>query len=203
MSKEYDAYLKSHIDAVKTGYLWIREHIEVGELKSVLPGVFGSENEKKMLERLRNHDASKYGLEEYPAYDDYFYGHDGVQTISGPSEEVKNAFNYAWLHHIHANPHHWQYWVLVNDDQDEGVKALEMPDMDILEMICDWWSFSWRTGNLYEIFNWWNNHKNYIVFGVSTSEKVEKLLSLLRWTIWNEVGDSEDSRYLEGGESDE
>ena len=89
--------------------------------------------------------------------------------------------------------------MLVNDDQDEGIKALEMPDMDILEMICDWWSSSWRTGNLYEIFNWWNNHKNYIVFGVSTSEKVEKLLSLLRWTIWNEVGESSDEADSEDG----
>ena len=51
MSKEYDAYLKSHIDAVRTGYLWIRKHIEKEELKLILPGVFGSENEKKMLER--------------------------------------------------------------------------------------------------------------------------------------------------------
>ena len=32
---------------------------------------------------------------------------------------------------------------------------LEMPYDYIIEMICDWWSFSWQSGNLYEIFKWY------------------------------------------------
>ena len=77
--------------------------------------------------------------------------------------------------------------------------------LDILEMICDWWSFSWRTGNLYEIFNWWNNHRDYMVLGLETRQKVEKMMDLLRWNIWNEVGDhdlplDEEIKNLKGDE---
>jgi len=177
MSKKYDEYLKSHIDAVRTGYLWIRQHIDEKELKETLPDMLGAENEQKMLERIRNHDVSKYSLEEYQAYDDYFYGNDDSES---KSEEVDKSFNYAWLHHIHSNPHHWQYWVLIHDDHsDEQVEPLEMPDMDILEMICDWWSFSWRTGNLYEVFDWYDKNREGIIFNTATKSKVEKLLNLI------------------------
>ena len=99
---------------------------------------------------LLDHDISKYSEAEYTPYDNYFYGN--------KSYAVTKAFNYAWLHHIHNNPHHWQYWVLQHDDEPEEV--LEMPYQFIVEMICDWWSFSWKNGNLYEIFDWYEKHKN-------------------------------------------
>ena len=37
-----------------------------------------------------------------------------------------------------------------------------MPYDYILEMICDWWSFSWQSGDLYEIFKWYEDHSKYI-----------------------------------------
>nr|DAE02562.1 MAG TPA: hypothetical protein [Siphoviridae sp. ctmYS12] len=30
---------------------------------------------------------------------------------------------------------------------------MDMPYNYIIEMICDWWAFSWNKGNLQEIFN--------------------------------------------------
>ncbi len=45
----------------------------------------------------------------------------------------------------------------------------------ILEMICDWWSFSWKTGNLYEIFNWYDAHKDYIKMHPKSRKKVETI----------------------------
>ena len=59
-------------------------------------------------------------------------------------------------------PHHWQYWVLINDNPEEGEVLIEMPYNYILEMICDWWAFSWAKGNLNEIFPWYEERKRII-----------------------------------------
>lgn len=140
MSYNYNEYLYDHIANVRKGHDWLVSHNIIGsEGKGVL-----SEDE------LLHHDISKYSEAEYIPYDNYFYGN--------KSYAVTKAFNYAWLHHIHNNPHHWQYWVLQHDDEPEEV--LEMPYQFIVEMVCDWWSFSWKSGNLYEIFDWYEKHKN-------------------------------------------
>lgn len=45
-------------------------------------------------------------------------------------------FNRAWLQHIHRNPHHWQHWLL---QQDDGRRVVLLPEADIIdEMVCDW-----------------------------------------------------------------
>ena len=105
------------------------------------------------------------GIEAHiDAYDEYFYG-------AGKNE---NEFNYAWLHHIHNNPHHWQYWILREDDGD--TIPLEMPYNYIIEMILDWWSFSWKSNNLYEIFNWYDEHKKTMILNENTKIIVESIL---------------------------
>ena len=163
MSTMYDTYLDEHKAAVWQAYLWIEEHI---------PQVLEDINADVTWQIRYDHDASKYDPEEYQAYDDYFYG--------DKSYAVVKAFNYAWLHHIHNNPHHWQYWVLVNDDEKDGTKALEIPMEYIIEMICDWWSFSFRKGDLREIFNWYDDHKERIVMNEKSRKKVEWILSEIK-----------------------
>lgn len=81
------------------------------------------------------HDKSKWSEEEYPYYAKHFYG-------GGDPE----GFQYAWLHHIHNNPHHWQYWVFPDgysyhtshplSATNSGV--LEMPTNYLLEIVADW-----------------------------------------------------------------
>ncbi len=119
------------------------------------------------------HDASKSKPDEYEAYDAYFYG-------GNRSYAVVQAFQRAWLLHIHRNPHHWQHWVLINDDPGEGEVLLEMPYNYIIEMICDWWAFSWAEGDLSEIFSWYDEHKDYIKLNPKTRETVEDILWELR-----------------------
>ena len=160
MSEKYDLYLQKHRENVLKGFDWISEHI------MTMP--------ESVCERVMNHDQSKDELDEYAAYDDYFYG-DGQQ-----SETVKKLFNAAWLRHIHKNPHHWQHWVLHNDNPEEGVIAIDMPLSDIIEMICDWWSFSWGRGNLYEIFDWYEKHSSYMILSESTRSMVDFLLKLIK-----------------------
>lgn len=50
----------------------------------------------------------------------------------------------------------------------------------IIEMICDWWAFSWEKGNLSEIFSWYDEHKDYIKLHPNTRETVEDILWELR-----------------------
>ena len=116
-----------------------------------------------------DHDRSKSDPEEYHAYDAYFYG----QT---QSYFTKNAFDKAWLRHIHKNEHHWQHWVLINDDPNEGEIILEIPYNYIVEMICDWWSFSFKQNDLYSVFTWYNEHKQYIKLNEKTRLSVEYIL---------------------------
>ena len=164
MSVEYDNYLNEHIMNVNRAYDWLRTNLR--EVASP-NGDFTS-----FLYYFGHHDESKYDIKEYNAYDAYFYG--------PTSKDVKENFNYAWLHHIHENPHHWQYWVLVNDDPEEGTIALDIPYKYVIEMICDWWSFSWKTGNLYEIFDWYNTHKNHMILSEHTRELVEEILEKIK-----------------------
>jgi hypothetical protein len=155
MSAEYSNYIVTHVDNVKKAYNWLREHEIISE---------------ELNTQMGSHDLSKYSNEEYEAYDNYFYG---KQT-----EKVKTEFNYAWLHHIHNNPHHWQHWVLVNDE--DGTVALEMPEEYLVEMICDHWSFSHKTNNLTEIFDWYKKHKSNMILHPNTKKAYEAILDKIK-----------------------
>lgn len=159
MSVMYDRYLENHKANVRKGFEWIRDNIP--EIVEVIDNL--------EWQICINHDFSKTDPEEYDAYDAYFYG--GNRSYS-----VVEDFRRAWLHHIHMNPHHWQHWVLINDDPGEGEIVLDMPYLYIIEMICDWWSFSWSKGDLTEIFNWYSEHKDYMKLSDTTRKSVEYIL---------------------------
>ncbi|MCI0351247.1 MAG: DUF5662 family protein [Acidobacteriales bacterium] len=52
------------------------------------------------------------------------------------AESVAADFNKAWLLHQHRNPHHWQFWILQEDDG--GYEKLPMPYRYRCEMLADW-----------------------------------------------------------------
>lgn len=162
MSIEYDNYLTEHRENVAKDLDWLRHN---------LPDTVSS-TDLNCTYWPYDHDLSKDWAEEYDAYDNYFYGR--------RTKAVKEEFNYAWLHHIHHNPHHWQYWVLVNDDPEEGTIGLRMPYKYVIEMICDWWAFSWAKDNLYEIFEWYDKHKAHMVLHKDTRELVEEILGKIK-----------------------
>ncbi len=76
------------------------------------------------------HDWHKFLPDEWLPYLDYFYGDDG------DSAAVRARFSVAWLKHQNRAPHHWQYWVRINDDGTED--AIAMPDRYRREMLADW-----------------------------------------------------------------
>ena len=160
MSVQYDRYLEEHKANVVKGFEWLEEN---------LPQHTHPELNTRWYCTVA-HDASKTDPEEYDAYDKYFYG-------GNRSYAVLQNFNRAWLHHIHHNPHHWQHWVLINDDAKDGDVCIEMPINYVIEMICDWWAFSWQKDNLYEIFDWYKEHKDRIKFHNNTRKLVETILN--------------------------
>ena len=179
MSWMYDEYLKEHIMNVEKGLHWFLDNLDLTseEREAVRSAIMDG-----------HHDQSKYEKFEYDAYDAYFYG-------GNRSFKVVQTFNYAWLHHIHHNPHHWQYWVLVNDDEKEGTVALDMPLRYIFEMIADWWTFSWKSGNLTEIFEWYREHEGRIIFHKNTLKTVKSILKRMK----EKLTEEEEKRETDGG----
>ena len=114
MSQKYVLYLQRHKAFVQKGFDW---------LKTNMPWLFEGRPSAAWQTEFE-HDASKSNPDEYEAYDAYFYG-------GNRSHAIVEAFNRAWLLHIHRNPHHWQHWVLINDDPGEGEVLLEMPYHDM------------------------------------------------------------------------
>ena len=177
---QYDAYLTEHIANVQKGYEWMKQNI---------PHLLTEENYfdeicyyGELDEIIAQHDKSKYTKTpdadnyfelkcEYDPYAEYFYGEE-------KTPEVEKRFNYAWLAHIHSNPHHWQHWMLQHDD--EGLELLDMPYVFIVEMVADWWSFSWKQNKVDEIFNWYESKKDGILLSDSTRTKLETILNAIK-----------------------
>ena len=165
MSVQYDEYLDKHKTNVEEAFQWILHN-----LPDLIPNIEGIDWFWQMRVA---HDLSKNTIDEYAAYDNYFYG-------NNQSYAVVQAFNYAWLSHIHRNKHHWQHWVLVNDDPENGTTVMDMPYEYVIEMICDWWSFSWVSGDLFSIFTWFDERKDYIKLSEATSKTVNDVLSRIK-----------------------
>ena len=177
---QYEEYLTQHIGNVQKGYQWMKEHLP--ELLSEDNYVEETAYYGELDDIIAQHDNSKYNripdVEnyyelrcEYDAYAEYFYGKE-------KTPEVKEAFDRAWLAHIHANPHHWQHWMLQNDE--DGLRLLDMPYVFQIEMICDWWAFSWKAENLHEIFNWYDKNKKGILLSDKTRSSIEHILDELK-----------------------
>lgn len=174
MREQYDAYLRTHIENVLSALHWIID--EAPQILNLAPSNLEDYTADSLCEQLAQHDVSKYSDFEYWQYCEYFYG-------EKKTDLVKQGFDLAWLHHQHNNPHHWQHWLLREDDG--GMKALEMPFNYVVEMICDWWSFSWTKGELTEIFNWYKDNKPKMQLHKNTEKLVEEILDILKKSLEN------------------
>lgn len=118
------------------------------------------------------HDQSKYSVEEWSAYRDHFYDPDN-NPRSG-----SEAFNHAWNHHQKHNPHHWQYWCLINDVDNPQIQALDMPLCYIIELLCDWQSAGKHYGN--SAYEWYEKQKDRMILSDKTREIIEKYIVYLK-----------------------
>ena len=48
------------------------------------------------------------------------------------------------------------------------------------DRMADWWSFGWKIGNLYKIFDWYESRKDGIVVSQKTRENIELILGYIK-----------------------
>lgn len=157
---EYYTYLSQHIENVQRSYQQF--------LRSVVQEHYPEELEACDV-AVAFHDASKYEDIEFGPYCDYFYPCKGF-------EKDDESFDLAWLRHQHVNPHHWQHWVLLKDAGETTL--LDMPLSEIVNMCCDWHSFSANDPDS-TAYNWYTANKDIMLLSEVTREYVTFFLQYL------------------------
>ena len=124
-------------------------------------------------ERGLTHDLSKFSAEEFDAYAEYFYGGHPRDAIP---EDVQAAFDVAWLLHQKRNDHHWQYWILREDDG--ATKALAIPKPALHEMLADWRGAGKAIlGDKADTPAWYARHRDIIIMHDTSRQWLEYLLA--------------------------
>jgi len=125
------------------------------------------------------HDLSKFRPSEFIPYARYFYGgypkyRSGITTKYPHlfKESIKQRFDEAWLLHIHRNPHHWQYWLLQEDDGP--VKKISIPISYLKEMGCDWIGAGRAITGKNDIREWYSKNKDKIKLDILNRRWLEK-----------------------------
>ena len=123
--EEYREYVVAHKERVKQFADWLEEN---------LPELFDNIDLDAFHEVIEEHDDSKFGEEEFEPYAAHFYG------------AKDNDFEYdkAWEHHWLTNEHHPEHWL-----------GEDMPLIYILEMLCDWGSFSIEKKDFNELIDYY------------------------------------------------
>lgn len=150
--KKYGEYLKQHLLNVRKAYEFL--------LPSIKQKLNLSENELALLaQNIRNHDVSKLRMDEFAPYAQYCFGE--------KDDEAKVAFDKAETLHKQRNPHHAEYW---------AEKKEEMPTIYVVEMVCDWWSFSLVRNQPLEVFDFFQKHS----FSQKTKQTIDVLFSAIK-----------------------
>ena len=106
-----------------------------------------------MDSRIEEHDQSKFGDNEFDGYRMKYYPTKYELSIPDFDELSSDRVEECWRHHYLNNAHHPRYWY------NEATK--ESKDMNlesIIEMICDWLSFTyWEKGKYKDYRLWWEN----------------------------------------------
>lgn len=112
------------------------------------------------------HDNSKFRLDEWFPYVNYFYG----------NRSNTEAFNRAWLLHQRRNPHHWQWWILTGDEFE--ATPLPMEPQYRLEMLCDWRGSGRAQGYGDNTVAWYLKNRDKIILHHDTRTWVEAQLGI-------------------------
>lgn len=181
----YNQYLTEHIYNVQRAFAQTKQ--KLGEI--LPPSVLSY-----AAFVVQHHDASKFSTIEFDAYRKNFYpskeDSEGVQRYAEIIEDgadvsnklrqqaldQKVAYDTAWIHHAHSNKHHPEYWHTV--DREDGMLSVPMDTSSVIEMLCDWHSFSAKNPES-TAYYWWENNSEYFrgVLHPDTVIVVEELIS--------------------------
>lgn len=158
--EENKKYIEEHKANVKKFSEWLEEN---------LPELFENIDIELFDEMIAEHDDSKFSEEEFEPYAQKWFG----------NKEKSLEYEEAWKHHWTHNEHHPEFWL-----------GEDMPYIYILEMLCDWGSFSIKSGDMRELSKFYYE---------KAKDDEEKNLSDNTKTIIEEILDKIDS-ILEDGE---
>ncbi len=127
------------------------------------------------------HDWSKFLPGEFVPYAEHFYTADGKAKKEKEDETGyykatytgENAFDFAWLLHQKRNRHHWQWWVLPEDEG--GLKILPIPGRYRREMLADWRGAGRAQGKP-DTLAWYMRNKDKIQLHPDTRQWIEQQL---------------------------
>lgn len=145
---------------------------------------------KTPLYQLLVHDLSKFLPSEFIPYAQYFYDKEkqekegldaiglfGLAELAPWGFYIKDRFNLAWLLHQRRNPHHWQYWYLMQDNDPDF--PLPIPEKYAREMVADWMGAGRAiTGRWDDVKSWYRKNKTVIKIHPDTRVFIEKLIGL-------------------------
>lgn len=127
------------------------------------------------------HDLSKFSPAEWSPYVDKFYGGPYPEANYGDMRNqlddmytqpwVDRRFDEAWNHHQKANPHHWQYWVLLEDSGK--VEPLDMPLRYRKEMLADWRGAGMAIKGIDETDKWYKANRDKMQLHPATRKWIE------------------------------
>ena len=156
-TKEYKEYIDNHIKNVQKAWSIIDKATSKYKLNSW--GQQNGCNAHMFINKfIRNHDKSKYSIEEFEGYRKKFY------PVVGEDFD-EEEFQKAWEHHQKHNLHHWQ-----------SMKAIDYDHVFILEytieMICDWFAMAMQFGESHR--DYYNKNKDKIELQKWQHELIEE-----------------------------
>ena len=132
------------------------------------------------------HDWHKLLPSEFAPYVKHFYGNlpkwdevnHAMPTYSyrNTKEGNKKRFDFAWLLHQKRGKHHWQWWILREDDGD--YKVFPMPDNYRKEMLADWRGAGRAITGKDDTVNWYQANKDKMILHERTREWIEAQLGI-------------------------
>ena len=160
--EENEKYINEHIDRVQQFADWLKEKV---------PELFDGIDVELFDDMIREHDASKFSEEEFEPYAQKWFNNSG-KTLE---------YEEAWKHHWMNNEHHPEFWL-----------GEDMPYIYILEMICDWGSFSIKSGNMRELSDFYYNKAKddeEKMLSDATKEIIEEILTKIDSVLDREEND--------------
>ena len=158
--EENKKYIEEHKANVKKFSTWLEEN---------LPELFEEIDLDAFHEIIEEHDDSKFSEEEFEPYAQKWFG----------DKKKTPAYEEAWKHHWMNNEHHPEFWL-----------GEDMPYIYILEMLCDWGSFSIKSGDMTELSKFYydkakdDEEKN---ISDNTKKIIEEILSKINSMLDKEI----------------
>ncbi len=163
---EYKEYIKNHVLNVQKAWDTMKSNQECLDIISNYIQKLNMGTYISMIDsEIKNHDKSKYSIEEFNAYRKEFY-----PISQEEKDKNKENFDKAWKHHYTNNLHHWNWWY-------ETGNADRMPCAYVIEMICDWEAMGYQFGNTSK--EWYEKNKDKIHLGERQRKLAESLMNAI------------------------